>query len=767
MAMAAAAQQLLQQLSSPTTAEPLSRQAGPRVGLCARMQSRDSGRAPLGRTPARTPFLGDAAKLCQAAAARLLVAQRRQSGKARPVQAVAAAAAVIGNPRSTTEGGGPTEAVRQAPKKGGGGAGGRRRVKARRLTQANSELPHVAKLEWLKQEGVNLTSESLVEEGELASKSVDGLLRLQRTIWRVNRAIARCESVREALGVVEEMKASGMNAANEGTYVALITVCRRQRQGERALVVYEAMKQAGVQPGLLTYNTLLSCCQQAQRLEDAFRLKADMEGAGVKPDVVTYTSLMAIVVKVAPVRGRSSFTQRFERAMQLFAEMQMACVQPDAVTFNTLMYAGAQAKLPGKVLEIYAALMAAGAQPNQNTFGILLDAVGQGGRLKAALGVFNEMKAMGVSPTLATYNTLIDACGAAAQPDVDRAWALLGEMKAAGIEPTVATFASLITTACKGADHISAMKAYALLKELGDIKPLTGSLYNKLMHSASVAGSTELSFELYAEMRECGHLPDETTYSTLVAACTRDNDLPRALMVSQEMEGLGVVPNQVVYNALIGAYGRAGEWQEAVATFRILQEECKAEPLSSLSFSIVFDACFGPDGVDVAVAGAAAHGERLAITQGMEVAMGIYREGIALGIFKKVDPSDLSRCDVRGMTKATLAVAILAWLEDVRASPPTANLVIVTGKDSGRGMLGQRHGRFPKLRHAAGRALTAMGLRWQALDALTMQALTVEQRWLQAWLGAAAPEATAASAEAPSSSAGAAVANGTLTTAGS
>jgi pentatricopeptide repeat protein len=72
----------------------------------------------------------------------------------------------------------------------------------------------------------------------------------------------------------------------------------------------QAMKQAGVKPGMLTYNTLISCCHQAKRLEDAFRIKAEMEAAGMRPDVVTYTALMALVVKTGPYRGRSSPAQR-------------------------------------------------------------------------------------------------------------------------------------------------------------------------------------------------------------------------------------------------------------------------------------------------------------------------------------------------------------------------------------------------------------------------------------------------------------------------
>lgn len=61
-----------------------------------------------------------------------------------------------------------------------------------------------------------LYGQCILETDELCSRSATGLLKLQQTIWRINRSISRCSSVAEALGVVEEMKAAGFNAANEG-----------------------------------------------------------------------------------------------------------------------------------------------------------------------------------------------------------------------------------------------------------------------------------------------------------------------------------------------------------------------------------------------------------------------------------------------------------------------------------------------------------------------------------------------------------------------
>jgi hypothetical protein len=75
---------------------------------------------------------------------------------------------------------------------------------------------HTPKLEWLKQEGIDLTNECILDADELCSRSASGLLKLQQTIWRINRSISRSSSVTEALGVIEEMKAAGIDSANEG-----------------------------------------------------------------------------------------------------------------------------------------------------------------------------------------------------------------------------------------------------------------------------------------------------------------------------------------------------------------------------------------------------------------------------------------------------------------------------------------------------------------------------------------------------------------------
>lgn len=616
----------------------------------------------------------------------------------------------------------------------GGGAGGRQRLRARgksRVAKEVSSTSYTPKLEWLKQEGIDLTDECILEEDELCSRSATGLLKLQQTIWRINRSISRCSSLTEALEVVNEMKAAGINAANEGTYLALISVCRRQQQGDRALSIYEAMKEAGVKPGVLTYNTLISCCQQAKRLEDAFRIKTEMEAAGIRPDVVTYTALMALVVKTAPYRGRSSPTQRLEKALQLYQEMLDRNIRPDSITYNTLMFAGAQAKMPGKVLEVYRTMVAAGVPPDQFTFGFILESAGAGGRLKVALDVFEEMRAAGVSPKTNTYNFLIEACASAPSPDAEKAWALYEEMKTVeGIVPNAQTYNHLITASCKGGDNAGALKAYELMQSSGFQRAVTSATFNKLIQSASQTKGLESALQMYRKMLDSGYKPDAITYSTLVAACNREDNLEQALLVSQEMEGLGVKPNQVVQHSLIGAYGQAGQWEDAIATFRVLQEG--EEQLTSVSYSIIFDACFGKGGAEALLK--RTESGKLEITPGIEAAVSLFEEALEVGFFTNFTQADLARCDVRTMSISGTVVAILTWLLRIGEEPPASDLLIITGVK--KNLVGEKPKkvRYTKNHTVALSTLDAVGLPCKPLNTATMQALTVIGAEIKKWV---------------------------------
>ena len=53
------------------------------------------------------------------------------------------------------------------------------------------------------------------------------------------------------------------------TYSALISACEKGKQPDRALELFEAMKQQGVIPNTITYSALISACEKGKQLERA------------------------------------------------------------------------------------------------------------------------------------------------------------------------------------------------------------------------------------------------------------------------------------------------------------------------------------------------------------------------------------------------------------------------------------------------------------------------------------------------------------------
>ena len=51
---------------------------------------------------------------------------------------------------------------------------------------------------------------------------------------------------------------------DEIVYNAIISVCEKGKQPERALELLKTMKQQGVEPNLITYNTLISACEKGK-----------------------------------------------------------------------------------------------------------------------------------------------------------------------------------------------------------------------------------------------------------------------------------------------------------------------------------------------------------------------------------------------------------------------------------------------------------------------------------------------------------------------
>ncbi|KAK3274929.1 hypothetical protein CYMTET_16920 [Cymbomonas tetramitiformis] len=564
-----------------------------------------------------------------------------------------------------------------------------------------------------------------------------------RLLKRINGAIQNTKSLPVALKLVEDMSAASI-PPNEQTYVSLILVCRKQRQAERALVVYEAMKAAGVQPSLKTYNLLLRCACQARRQEDALRIQAEMKEAGVKLNANTHTVLIEVALRCSPYRGRSPPSKRLGRMLALLDEMKAEGCQPIAATYNVLIEGAVAAGQIEVALAKYSEMAKQKLKPNQETFQMLMRGAGKSGRLNNALAVFGEMKAAGVSPNLDTYNQLIIACGNSQQPQVEKAFEIFYEMQAEGVvQANEMTFNALISAACKGGLPSFAFDAFDIMKNSGTKASLR--TYNELLHAAGLRGvsGVESAFEVYDALRVAGEVPDNVTFSCLIAACARARDAERAMNVFHEMHEVGVEPNLVVYHALLAGLGRSGQWADALNIYhnQMVGNMTHDNQPTRATISILFDACLGEDGAEAALAQAVDSGDKSTFidSEAVEAAKDLYKEVVYQGLLQSICPAqeDLGeegmrtvRCDIRGHTRSATILGLLVLLDDLKSGYGEAGeLVIMTGgKPRASG-----GGRPSKLLVTAQTTLNLMGLACKPLSTLTVQALVVEKASLAAW----------------------------------
>lgn len=121
----------------------------------------------------------------------------------------------------------------------------------------------------------------------------------------------------------------------EQAFTALINLCGRLRDWQKAMEVFETMRRfPGVQPNTYTYSALISACSSSGKhgkaLEVFLKMKeAANENQECKPNLVTYSAVIA-----ACERGGM-----FEVALELYDEMVRENVAPDRITFVSALAA--------------------------------------------------------------------------------------------------------------------------------------------------------------------------------------------------------------------------------------------------------------------------------------------------------------------------------------------------------------------------------------------------------------------------------------------
>jgi pentatricopeptide repeat protein len=232
--------------------------------------------------------------------------------------------------------------------------------------------------------------------------------------------------------VLREAAETGLTPA-ANTYMSLLRQCAQRKDMEAALQVYEEMPS----PNLAAYNAVIDVCARCGDCDKAAAIFKSMMSAGVVPDLLTYT----LVIKGYVVQGD------LEQAIQLFTLMRKKNLQPDVSLFNTLLDGLARKQMSTLVDHVLRDMDDAAVTPNANTLAILVKLSGRNHDLDTAFAYVDTYKTKyHVEPNVQVHLALLTAC--ASSGDMDRAAEVFNQLRSPDSKAYAAIVTGYLKTEC-------------------------------------------------------------------------------------------------------------------------------------------------------------------------------------------------------------------------------------------------------------------------------------------------------------------------------
>jgi pentatricopeptide repeat protein len=135
------------------------------------------------------------------------------------------------------------------------------------------------------------------------------------------------EKIDEALALLEQMHAAGIQSTDEILYNGLLNACAAKRRGEDALKLFKVMEEVGVPPSNYTLCALVKALGRSNRLDEAVAMVREVpKKHRFEPNLQVYTCLLSAVC----------FVKRVRQALTLHDEMIARGLNPDAKTYDVL-----------------------------------------------------------------------------------------------------------------------------------------------------------------------------------------------------------------------------------------------------------------------------------------------------------------------------------------------------------------------------------------------------------------------------------------------
>lgn len=144
-------------------------------------------------------------------------------------------------------------------------------------------------------------------------------------------------------------------------------------------------------------NRLLLAFAETGQIERALSIFENMKDPPCKRDLITYNTVLVIL-------GRAG---RVEEMLHEFIVMKESGCVPDLVTYNTLINSFQKMGRMDLCLNITKEMCEKGIKADLRTYTALIDGFGRLGNMEEALKLFDEMKRQRIRPSIYVYRSII------------------------------------------------------------------------------------------------------------------------------------------------------------------------------------------------------------------------------------------------------------------------------------------------------------------------------------------------------------------------
>ncbi|KAI4323599.1 hypothetical protein L6164_023192 [Bauhinia variegata] len=307
---------------------------------------------------------------------------------------------------------------------------------------------------------------------------------------------------------------------------------------ESARLTFEGMNSKTV----VSWNSMIDGYAQNGDAEEAFATFLKMLDEGVEPSNVTIMGALHACADLGDLE-RGKFVHKLLEQLRLDSNVSV---------MNSLISMYSKCKR----VDIAAAIFDNLPGRTQVTWNAMILGYAQNGYIAEALNLFCKMQSHNIEPDSFTMVSVITAL--ADLSVIRQAKWIHGVVVRTGMDKNVFVVTALIDTYAKCGAIDTARKLFDMMEERHVIT------WNAMIDGYGTHGLGREALDLFDKMQQSSIKPNETTFLSVIAACSHSGFVEEGLHYFESMkDDYGLEPSMDHYGAMVDLLGRAGELDHA------------------------------------------------------------------------------------------------------------------------------------------------------------------------------------------------------------